>query len=180
MKAAIKRACWAGATLALLANGTLFAQSALTPAQLTLRVERLTELSKRSEDKLSAAQSQLKTLTDEMERLGRMADNSAMLEMIQQVDQISEDINLLRGQVEIQSHDLGEIKKRQRELYQDIDRRLRDLESRTVGQAPAPQISLPQVTPPAPSVAEPAAGGTQAAHTGGLLRWLLRMSPADW
>jgi tol-pal system protein YbgF len=162
MKAAIRQACWTGAALVLLANGALFAQSALTPAQLTLRVERLTELSKRSEEKLSAAQSQLKALSDEIERQGRMSDNGAMLEMIQQVDQISEDINLLRGQVEIQSHDLGEIKKRQRELYQDIDRRLRDLESRTVGQAPAPQISLPQVTPPAPSVAEPAAGGTQA------------------
>ena len=33
--------------MALLACGSLFAQSALTPEQLTLRVERLTELSQR-------------------------------------------------------------------------------------------------------------------------------------
>jgi len=161
MKAAMRQACWTGAALVLLANGALFAQSALTPEQLTLRVERLTELSQRSEAKLSAVQSQLKTLTDELERMGRMVDNQAMMEMIQQVGQISEDVNLLRGDLEVQGNDLGEIKKRQRELYQDIDRRLRDLESRTVGQAPAPQISVPQVSPPAPSVTEPAAGGSQ-------------------
>jgi tol-pal system protein YbgF len=161
MKAAIRRACWTGAALVLLANGTLFAQSALTPEQLTLRVERLTELSQRSEAKLSAAQSQLKTIAEQMERMGRMVDNPAVLEMIQQVDQISEDINLLRGEIEIQGNDLGEIKKRQRELYQDIDRRLRDLESGAVSQAPAPQISVPQITAPAASVTEPAAGSTE-------------------
>jgi tol-pal system protein YbgF len=173
MKAVIKRACWAGATLALLANGTLFAQSALTPEQLTLRVERLTELSRRSEAKLSAAQSQLKEISDQMDRMGRMVDNPAVLDMIQQVDQIAEDINLLRGEIEIQGHDLGEIKKRQRELYQDIDRRLRDLENRPSSQAPAAQISVPQVTAPAqaaagstetPSLA-PAAPATPAAPT---------------
>ncbi len=136
MKPAIKRIWLTGTTLILLGSGPLFAQSALTPEQLTLRVERLTELSQRSEAKLSTAQDQLKTLSDEMNRMGRLVDNRAMLEMIQQVDQISEDINLLRGEIEVQGNDIGEIKKRQRELYKDIDRRLRDMESRTVGQAP--------------------------------------------
>jgi len=158
MKAAIKRACWTGAALALLASGTLFAQSALTPEQLTLRVERLTELSQRSEAKLSAAQSQLKAVAEQMDRMGRMVDNPAVLDMIQQVDNISEDINLLRGEIEIQGHELGEIKKRQRELYQDIDRRLRDLENRPMSQAPAAQISVPQVAAPA----QAAVGSTEA------------------
>jgi len=158
MKAAIKRACWTGAALALLANGTLFAQSALTPQQLTLRVERLTELSERSEAKLSAVQSQLMAISEQMDRMGRMVENPAVLEMIQQVDQVSEDINLLRGEIEIQGHELGEIKKRQRELYQDIDRRLRDLENRPMSQAPAAQISVPQVAAPA----QAAAGSTEA------------------
>lgn len=153
MKAVTKPACWTVAALALVASGTLFAQSALTPAQLTLRVERLTELSQRSEAKLSAAQSQLKELSEQMDRMGRMVDNPAVLDMIQQVDQIAEDISLLRGEIEVQSHELGEIKKRQRELYQDIDRRLRDLENRPVSQAPAAQINVPQVTAPAQAAA---------------------------
>ena len=60
MSAVIKRVCLSGAALVLLANGPLFAQSTLTPEQLSLRVERLTELSQRSEAKLSTVQDQLK------------------------------------------------------------------------------------------------------------------------
>ena len=121
-----------------------FAQSTLTPEQLTLRVERLTELSKRSEDKLAAAQAQLKTLSDEMSRMGRLIDNRAMLDMIQQVDEISEEIGLLRGEIEVQGNDINDIKKRQRELYLDIDRRLRDIESGAT--ASTGQMSVPQVS----------------------------------
>ena len=153
MRAVIKRVCLSAA-LVLLANGPLFAQSTLTPEQLSLRVERLTELSQRSEAKLSTAQEQLKSLSDDMSRMGRLVDNRAMLEMIQQVDQISEDINLLRGEIEVQGNDVVDIKKRQRELYQDIDRRLRDLESRAVGQAPAAQVTVPPASAPAGSAAQ--------------------------
>jgi tol-pal system protein YbgF len=154
MNAVIKRVCLSGAALVLLVNGPLFAQSALTPEQLTLRVERLTELSQRSDAKLSTAQEQLKALSEDMSRMGRLVDNRAMLEMIQQVDQISEDINLLRGEIEVQGNDVVDIKKRQRELYQDIDRRLRDLESRAVGQAPAAQVTVPPASAPAGSAAQ--------------------------
>jgi tol-pal system protein YbgF len=162
MNAMIKRVCFTGAILSLLVGGPLLAQSALTPEQLTLRVERLTELSQRSEKKLSAAQEQLKTLSEQMNRMGRQAENPAMMEMIQQVDQISEDINLLRGEIEVQGNDIDDIKKRQRELYQDIDRRLRDIESRAVSQAPAAQMTTPQVAvPPQPTV-EPSGTTTQA------------------
>ncbi|MGB5327472.1 MAG: tol-pal system protein YbgF, partial [Gammaproteobacteria bacterium] len=119
-----------------------FAQSTLTPEQLTLRVERLTELSKRSEEKLAAAQAKLKSLSDEMSRMGRLVDNRAMLDMIQQVDEISEEVGLLRGEIEVQGNDINDIKKRQRELYLDIDRRLRDIESGAT--ASSGQTSVPQ------------------------------------
>ncbi len=136
----------------------VFAQSALTPEQLTLRVERLTELSQRSESKLSSAQEQLKKLSDDMNRLGRLIDNRAMLEMIQTVDQIAGEVNELRGDIEVQDNDITEIKKRQRELYLDIDRRLRDLESGAIAPAPTGQINVPQVAP----AIEPAQSATTA------------------
>jgi tol-pal system protein YbgF len=133
----------AGIILAGFVMVPAFAQSTLTPEQLSLRVERLTELSQRSEAKLAAAQAQLKTLSEDMSRIGRLVDNRAMLDMIQQVDEISEEIGLLRGEIEVQGNDINDIKKRQRELYLDIDRRLRDIESGAV--APTGQISAPQV-----------------------------------
>jgi len=147
--------------LVLSAHSPLYAQSALTPEQLTLRVERLTELSQRSEAKLSSVQEQLKKLSEEMSRMGRLVDNRAMLEMIQQVDQISEDINLLRGEIEVQGNDINQIKKRQRELYQDIDRRLRDMESRTVTQAPAVPATASQTTAPAQPAVESSSSATE-------------------
>jgi tol-pal system protein YbgF len=133
----------AGIILAGFVTMPAFAQSTLTPEQLSLRVERLTELSQRSDAKLAAAQAQLKTLSEEMSRMGRLVDNRAMLDMIQQVDEISEEVGLLRGEIEVQGNDINDIKKRQRELYLDIDRRLRDIESGAV--APTGQISAPQV-----------------------------------
>ena len=141
----IRKIILAGIVLSASASTSVFAQSTLTPEQLSLRVERLTELSQRSEAKLSAVQAQLKKLSEEMSRQGRLIDNRAMLDMIQQVDEVSEDIGLLRGEIEVQGNDINEIKKRQRELYLDIDRRLRDIESGATTQAPAGQISVPQV-----------------------------------
>ena len=154
MDRAINRSITAGflGVVMLSVSASALAQSALTPEQLTLRVERLTELSQRSEAKLSDVQEQLQALTEDMNRMSRLVDNRAMLEMIQQVDQISEDINLLRGEIEVQGNDLVEIKKSQRTLYQDIDRRLRDLESRAT--APSAQLTVPPVeTPSQPTTA---------------------------
>lgn len=148
----------AGFSLLIVASGLApaFAQSALTPEQLTLRVERLTELSQRSEAKLGTLQEQLAKLNEDMSRMGRLIDNRAMLDMIQLVDQLSEEISQLNGQIEQQGFDLEGIKKRQRELYLDIDRRLRDLESGATAQAGS--ISVPQIDTPAPA----AASGQQA------------------
>jgi tol-pal system protein YbgF len=157
MKAATYRLGLAG-MLMLCASTSLLAQSALTPEQLTLRVERLTELSQRSEAKLSSVQEQLKALSEDIERMGRQVDNRAVLEMIQQVDQIAEDVSLLRGEIEVQGNEIVEIKKSQRVLYQDIDRRLRDLESRAPTQAPAAQLT----TPPSSEPAQPDIGAASA------------------
>jgi tol-pal system protein YbgF len=107
----------------------VLAQGALTPEQLTLEVERLSELSQRTDARLSSALEQLKKLSEDMSRLGRMIENSAKMGMNQQIDDIAEAVSLLRGEIEVQGNDINGIKKRQRELYLDLDRRLRDIES---------------------------------------------------
>ena len=143
-----------GVLLAANALFPVFAQSALTPEQLTLRVERLTELSQRSEAKLGTIQEQLAKLNEDMSRLGRLIDNQAMLDMIQLVDQLSDELSQLNGAIEQQGFDIESIKKRQRELYLDIDRRLRDLESGATAGAPAGSISVPQIEPTTPATSQ--------------------------
>jgi len=65
------------------------------------------------------------------QRLGRLENllkNQVLTEQTQRMEQIQQELTDLRELVETQEHQLNMIKQRQRNLYQDIDRRLNDLE----------------------------------------------------
>ncbi len=145
----------AGLVLAGIASTPVVAQSALTPEQLTIRVEQMGQSTKRTEAALTTIQSQMKKLSDDLARQGRLIDNRAMLDMIQQVDDLAGEVSQLNGAIEEQGYAIDNIKKRQRELYLDVDRRLRDLESRATTQAPAASITIPGVDEPSIPVETP-------------------------
>ena len=150
------------------ANSPLYAQNqALTPEQMT---QQLRVLSERSQESASV----LKNIQQNVEKMNRLIDNRAMIELMQNVDELSGEISLLRGEMEQQSHDISELKKRQRELYLDIDRRLRDVESRATAQAPMTEpVQVPgldeAVETPAIEVITPAIGATSSSGTTGLI-----------
>ena len=102
---------------------------------------------------IAALQQSLAGIQDDMQGLRRLLDNRAMLELFQRMDDLAAEVSQLRGLIEEQNHDLGGIKKRQRELYLDIDRRLRELEI-TSARAPAPAPAQPEA---ASETAPPAA-----------------------
>ena len=142
----------------------LFAQGTLTPEQLSIRVEKLSQSAKGNDAAVSSMQQEVKNLTEEMARLGRLIDNRALLEMLQRVDLLSEEISQLTGAIEVQGNDIGEIKQRQRELYLDIDRRLRDLESRAPATgATQSQPALPTLPSSSQSASLPATTSNAAA-----------------
>lgn len=91
-------------------------------------------------------------LQQQMSKLSRLLDNRAMLELFQRMDELADEVSELRGMLEQQNHDLAGLKKRQRELYLDTDRRLRELEI-TSNRAPAAGSSSP---PAAPTTSSPA------------------------
>ena len=145
-------------SIGLLATTASMAQ-ALTPDQLTLRV-----------DETSRA---LDNIQKEITRLGNQIDNRAMLDLFQRVDELADEISQLRGELEIQNNDLSDLKKRQRELYLDTDRRLRDLENRALSQppvvAPTPGTSTdltPATDNTGTAVIEPATSTTQTTQSG--------------
>ncbi len=111
-------------------------------------------------DDVATLQQGLGKIENDMQQLKRLLDNRAMLELFQRMDELADEVSSLRGMLEQQNHDLAGLKKRQRELYLDIDRRLRDLEN-TASRAPAP------VPPSAPvtSVEPPAIPSTPAPST---------------
>ena len=150
------------------ANVPLYAQSqALTPEQLTQQIRVLSE---RSENSASA----LKTIQQDVNKMSRLIDNRAMIELMQNVEDLAGEISLLRGEMEQQSHDVSELKKRQRELYLDIDRRLRDVESRATAQAPMTEpVQVPglneAVESPAVEVANPVIETTSSSDATGII-----------
>ena len=118
---------------------------------------------------MEATQQSLASIEDDMKKLQRLLDNRAMLELFQRMDDIAEEVSGLRGLLEQQGHDLAGLKKRQRELYLDTDRRLRDLEITSnrppSAVMPAPESSPETVTPPVAPVSTPPPVSEQPVET---------------
>lgn len=96
--------------------------------------------------------------------LEQMLQNQGLIDMLQQIQSLQKEIADLRGQIEINHHELAQLQEQQRNLYSDIDHRLQKLEGKTVsttGPAPATAPPLETITPvesatPAGSEAETA------------------------
>lgn len=70
-------------------------------------------------------------------RLERLLENQTLIEMAMRMDSLQNEVQQLLGQMEEQSHTMGQLKKRQRDLYLDIDQRLRQMEEASVKAAAA-------------------------------------------
>jgi len=66
------------------------------------------------------------------------ATNRTIIELLNRLDSLQKELRQLRGDFEVVNHQLAGIKRRQRELYLDMDRRLREVELAAVrGNTPA-------------------------------------------
>lgn len=63
-----------------------------------------------------------------LQRLENIVNSGQLAEIVQQLDALSGEIRELRGEIESQAHRLDSLRERQRNLYADLDRRLRELE----------------------------------------------------
>jgi len=89
------------------------------------------------------------TVERRLARLERLLDSGTLIDMAIRLDQLQAEMQQLRGQLEVQGRDIEVLKQRQRDLYQDIDRRLRRLE--VAGSSAAPAIPMaPPAVPTAP------------------------------
>lgn len=67
-------------------------------------------------------------LEKRLQRLERVLGGKALVDMQLRMEQLQQEVQQLRGDIEQQNHQIGEIKSHQRDLYSDIDRRLLALE----------------------------------------------------
>lgn len=87
------------------------------------------------------------SMDQRLARIENLLGNQVLMEQSQQLEQIRLELSEIREMVENQDHELSMIKQRQRNLYNDMDRRLHDLE---VGTIRKPK-SLSSSNMPAPS-----------------------------
>ncbi len=94
------------------------------------------------------------TTEERLTRLERILSSQGLTDMLMRMDSLQAEIQKLRGDLELQSHQLDELKQRQRDLYVDIDRRLLRLERNepaTAGAGTSPasagESAMPQSAP---------------------------------
>ncbi len=80
-------------------------------------------------------------LDQRLRRLENLLNNQVLIEQSQRLDQVQQELSAIRELVENQDHELVLIQQRQRNLYQDIDQRLNDMEEKSANQTFAPSIS---------------------------------------
>ena len=151
--AGIVRAVLAGVALCAIAH---VAQAAIFPDdEARRRIEatnvRLSQIERQIDDRLAALEQQAKA--------------GGLVDLANQVQVLQSDVAKLRGQIEVVTYELEQAQKRQRDLYVDLDTRLRKLESAAQGSSNAaanaggaPQGSSetpPQGAPPPVAVAAP-------------------------
>ena len=105
--------------------------------------QRLSSLQRQVEDRLALLEQQAKS--------GAVADLATQIQLLQG------DIAKLRGQIEVVTYELEQSQKRQRDLYVDLDTRLRKIESAgAAASAPPDANAAAVVAPPGGPAAPPA------------------------
>jgi len=71
------------------------------------------------------------SVEERLNRVERLVNSKGLVDIMVRVESMQSELQRLVGEIELQKHGLEEIKKRQRDLYIDIDRRLLQMERRS-------------------------------------------------
>ena len=149
-----RHAVWAALAIAFLASparAALFDDDEARRRVADTNV-RITNVQKQLEDRLAAIEQQMK--------------NQGVVDLFTQVEQLKGEFAKLRGQIEVLMYEQEQQQKRQRDLYIDLDSRLRRIESGSGG-APAPAAGAAPATPAAvASTPPPTVAGTAPPPSG--------------
>ncbi len=101
---------------------------------------------------VALAQTSTAPLSDRVARLERLLNSDTLIQLLQRLERLQKEVQELRGELEVQTHDLAQLKQRQRELYLDIDRRLREAQAAPAqGPATVAAATGSQAVPVAPA-----------------------------
>ena len=139
----------AGLGLILLAASHTAAAGLFSDDEAHRRIEALQQENQQLQQKLKA-------MDERVTKLDATLRSQGLLDLLQSVEAMKNDMAKLRGQIEVNTYNIDTTQKRQKDLYVDLDNRLRKLE-RVDGPAPS--------ATPAPAPGANAAPATPAAST---------------
>jgi len=79
-------------------------------------------------------------LEQRITRLEKLVEGQGLVDLYLRLETLQQEVQQLRGEVEVQANSIEGIKQRQRDLYLDVDRRLRQLE---LGAVAKPSVTSP-------------------------------------
>lgn len=122
-------------------------------------------------------------LENRIVQLERKLDSRSLVDLMEQIKALQREVQQLRGDIEVQTHEMGGLQKRQRDLYLDIDRRLHRLETGGVEVPPAAGAGAPGAgrgdTWGASAPSGSAASGAAAAGAGSVATGAAAAAPAQ-
>jgi len=101
-----------------------------------------------------SAPDKIAALEARIARLEQLLESQALADMLGQLTKLQAETQRLNGDAELQTHEIDGLKKRQRDAYLDIDRRLRDIEKGLVAKEVEPAVeknASPAIPPAAPA-----------------------------
>ncbi len=120
-----------------------------------------------------------------VQQLERRLDSRSLVSLMEQVSALQREVQQLRGDIEVQTHSMESLQKRQRDLYLDIDRRLHRLEAGGVqGQTDVPGTAAvvparPGGAPGAPPPAAPFTSPGRSSTATGSAAASAALNPAE-
>jgi tol-pal system protein YbgF len=89
-------------------------------------------------------QVRLDDLDSRVGRIDRIVSNQSLMQMTQRVDGLQEEMRTLRGRIEELQNENAVLKKQQRDLYADLDKRLTDAATSAAAAAAPPSAPAPE------------------------------------
>lgn len=111
---------------------------------------------------ITELQLQVQTLEARLKKLESLLQNHAAFDLLKDVEAMRAEMSRLRGQSEMQTHQMDSLGKRQTDLYTDLDKRLEDLNKqvKTAAAPPATPVAAPAPAPAATAQAAAAPSAT--------------------
>lgn len=119
--------------------------------------KQIQELAQKTDSQNQATQASLEALKKSQQALEQrvanieaMIKSQGLMDLLSQIDRLNQDLNVVKGQLEVANHNIEMTQQRQKDLYADVDGRVRKLESNPASTSASPDVATTSAAAVAP------------------------------